>query len=80
VWDEMKVYLSPTFEDLEVHRRHAYRALRSLGLDVVAMEYVARDERPGELCLNDVADVGLPPQPDLRLPHVAGWGCPSAGR
>jgi SOS-response transcriptional repressor LexA len=57
---EMKVYLSSTFKDLEDHRRHAYQAMRSLGLDVVAMEdYVARDERPVEQCLADVEAADL---------------------
>jgi len=56
----MKIYLSSTFEDLKEHRRLAYRAMRGLGLDVVAMEdYVARDDRPVDRCLADVADVDL---------------------
>jgi hypothetical protein len=56
----MKVYLSSTFKDLEDHRRYADRAMRSLGLDVVAMEdYVARDERPVERCLADVEAADL---------------------
>jgi hypothetical protein len=57
---EMKVYLSSTFKDLAEHRRSAYDAMRSLGLDVVAMEdYVARDERPVGSCLADVASSDL---------------------
>jgi len=33
----MKVYLSSTFKDLEDHRRHAYQAMRSLGLDAMPL-------------------------------------------
>jgi formylglycine-generating enzyme required for sulfatase activity len=51
-----RIYLSSTFEDLKLHREAAYRALRRLGHDVVAMEdYVASDERPAHKCLADVA-------------------------
>jgi hypothetical protein len=53
----IKIYLSSTFEDLRRHRRCVYDALRMLGHDVKAMEdYVAKDERPLVMCLNDVAD------------------------
>jgi hypothetical protein len=56
----MKAYLSSTFADLEEHRDHARRALQSLGIQVVAMEdYVARDERPVDRCLADVASADL---------------------
>jgi len=50
------VYISSTFTDLEEHRAAAYRALRQLRYDSVAMEdYVATDARPVDKCLDDVA-------------------------
>lgn len=50
------VYLSSTFSDLEAHRREVYDVLRQLRHDVRAMEhYVAKDERPVDACLADVA-------------------------
>jgi len=56
----VKAYLSSTFKDLAVHRDRAYRALRSLNFDVIAMEdYVAADERPVDRCLSDVASADL---------------------
>ncbi|MFT3802061.1 MAG: DUF4062 domain-containing protein [Burkholderiaceae bacterium] len=50
------VYLSSSFKDLETHRRAIYDALNQIqGIKVIAMEdYVARDERPLQACLNDV--------------------------
>ncbi|WP_280140571.1 DUF4062 domain-containing protein [Geodermatophilus africanus] len=52
--------MSSTFRDLVVHRDRAYRALRSLNFDVIAMEdYVAADERPVDRCLSDVASADL---------------------
>ena len=56
----MKVYLSSTYEDLVKHRDRAYKALRRLGFDVVAMEdYVAADKRPVQQCLADVEAADL---------------------
>ncbi len=50
-----RVYLSSTFTDLEREREAAYRALRRLHHDAVAMEdYVAADVRPLDHCLADV--------------------------
>lgn len=50
-----RIYISSTFEDLQEYRAAAYKALRRLGHDVVAMEdYVACDERPLDRCLADV--------------------------
>lgn len=55
-----RVYLSSTFRDLQRHRQAAYRALRRLGHDVIAMEdYVATDERPKDKCLADVASADV---------------------
>ena len=52
----MKIYLSSTYEDLKDHRRAVYEALRKAGHAVIAMEdYVARDQRPVDKCLADVA-------------------------
>ena len=52
----MKIYLSSTYEDLKDHRRTVFDKLRQSGYQVIAMEdYVARDERPVEACLSDVA-------------------------
>jgi hypothetical protein len=59
-----RIYVSSTYEDLKAFREAAYRVLRQLGHDVVAMEdYVAADARPLQKCLDDVtgcdAYVGL---------------------
>ena len=55
-----RIYVSSTFSDLRAHREKAYRVLRQLGHDVVAMEhYVAADERPLAKCLADVASCDL---------------------
>ena len=52
-----RIYISSTYEDLKDCREAAYRALRRLRHDVVAMEdYVAADERPLDRCLEDVAN------------------------
>lgn len=49
------VYISSTFNDLRAERDAAYRAVRRLRHDAIAMEdYVAADERPLERCLADV--------------------------
>lgn len=51
-----KVYISSTYEDLKEFREEAYRALRQMRHDVVAMEdYAASDQRPLDVCLADVA-------------------------
>ena len=51
-----RIYISSTFSDLMSYREAAYRALRMLRHDVVAMEdYVAADQRPLDKCLADVA-------------------------
>ena len=51
-----RAYISSTFSDLREHRESVYRALRSLGLDVVGMEnYAASDQRPLDQCLAEVA-------------------------
>jgi hypothetical protein len=50
-----KVYLSSTYTDLVEYREAAYRTLRKMRHDVIAMEdYVATDERPLRKCLEDV--------------------------
>jgi len=50
-----RIYISSTYADLVECRELAYRALRQLGHDVIAMEdYVASDQRPLEKCLADV--------------------------
>ena len=55
-----RIYLSATYGDLKEHREKAYRALRQLGHDAVAMEdYVATDQRPLAKCLEDVAACDL---------------------
>jgi len=54
--EPIKIYLSSTYEDLKDHRRTVFDALRQSGYQVINMEdYVARDERPVEACLKDVA-------------------------
>ena len=51
-----RVYVSSTYSDLRDYRESAYRALRQLGHDVVAMEdSVAADQRPLDRCLAEVA-------------------------
>lgn len=51
-----KIYISSTYSDLKDFREEAYRALRKLQHDVIAMEdYTAADQRPLDKCLADVA-------------------------
>jgi hypothetical protein len=51
-----KIYISSTYSDLKDFREAAYRALRKLNHDVIAMEdYTAADQRPLDKCLADVA-------------------------
>ena len=53
----MKIYLSSTYEDLKDHRRTVFDALRQSGYQVINMEdYAARDDRPVNTCLKDVAE------------------------
>jgi hypothetical protein len=55
-----RIYISSTYGDLREHREKAYRALRQLDHDAVAMEdYVAADQRPLAECLEDVAACDL---------------------
>jgi tetratricopeptide (TPR) repeat protein len=55
-----RIYISSTYGDLKEHREKAYRVLRQLGHDAVAMEdYVATDRRPLAKCLADVAACDL---------------------
>jgi hypothetical protein len=54
------IYLSSTFVDLQECRQRVYRALARLRHTVRAMEdYVARDDRPIDACLKDVAECDL---------------------
>jgi hypothetical protein len=51
-----KIYLSATYTDLKTYRDAAYRILRMLRHDVIAMEdYIATDAYPLHKCLADVA-------------------------
>ncbi|MDQ1522232.1 MAG: hypothetical protein QOE47_156, partial [Pyrinomonadaceae bacterium] len=55
-----RIYISSTYSDLAECREAVYRALRSMGHDIVAMEdYVAADQRPLDKCLADVASCDL---------------------
>jgi Domain of unknown function (DUF4062)/Tetratricopeptide repeat len=55
-----RIYVSATYADLKEHRDKAYRALRQLGHNAIAMEdYVATDQRPLDKCLEDVAACDL---------------------
>jgi hypothetical protein len=55
-----KIYISSTYADLKDYRETAYRTLRQMGHDVIAMEdYVATDQRPVSKCLADVANCDL---------------------
>ncbi len=50
------IYLSSTYRDLQPHREKVCQQLRSMKHEVVAMEeYVARDDRPVDVCVRDVA-------------------------
>jgi tetratricopeptide (TPR) repeat protein len=52
---QLKVYISSTYEDLKEYRKAVYDSLRKLREDVIAMEdYVAQDQRPLQKCLEDV--------------------------
>ena len=51
-----KIYISSTYEDLREYREAVYHALRKIKADVIAMEeYVAKNQRPLQKCLEDVA-------------------------
>jgi hypothetical protein len=51
-----RIYISSTFSDLKDCREVVYDTLRKLRHDVIAMEdYVAKDQRPLDKCLDDVA-------------------------
>jgi hypothetical protein len=51
----MRVYISSTYQDLKKQRQAAAEAARLLGCQPIAMEdYVARDERPLDVCVADV--------------------------
>src|SRR5262245_10913578 len=51
-----RIYLSSTFKDLQPHRDAVYRQLQRMAHQVTAMEdYVARDDRPVDRCVADVA-------------------------
>lgn len=55
-----KIYLSSTYTDLAEYRKVVYRTLRQLRHDVISMEdYSARDQRPLDKCLADVASCDL---------------------
>lgn len=51
----LTIYLSSTYEDLKDYRHVVHDALRKAGYYVIAMDdYVAKDMRPVDKCLNDV--------------------------
>jgi len=53
---QVKVYISSTYEDLKEYRSIVYDTLRQWRKDVIAMEdYPAADKRPLQKCLEDVA-------------------------
>jgi tetratricopeptide (TPR) repeat protein len=55
-----RIYVSSTYGDLKDYREKAYRVLRQLGHDPIAMEdYVATDQRPLAKCLADVGACDL---------------------
>ena len=52
-----KFYISSTSKDLEEFRLAAYKVLRQMRHDAIAMEdYVAAPARPVAKCLEDVAN------------------------
>jgi HEAT repeat protein len=55
-----QIYVSSTFQDLQVHRKAVSTAIRRLGHVDVAMEYyVAEDKRPVARCVRDAAQCDL---------------------
>lgn len=55
-----KIYISSTYKDLVEHRAAVHKALRMARHEVRAMEdYLAADERPLDVCRNDVAGCDL---------------------
>lgn len=55
-----KIYISSTYSDLTEYRAEAYRALRKLGHNVIAMEdYGASSRRPLDKCLADVSSCDI---------------------
>jgi Domain of unknown function (DUF4062) len=51
-----RIYLSSTFNDLQPYRKAIYEELHRMRHAVTAMEdYVARDDRPIDACVRDVA-------------------------
>lgn len=51
-----RIYLSSTYSDLQPYRKAVYEQLRRMKHDVTAMEdYVARDDRPADASVRDVA-------------------------
>lgn len=56
----LSIYISSTYSDLAEYRRATHDALRQMGHDVRAMEdYIARDDRPLDVCLRDVRSCEL---------------------
>src|SRR5262249_47930051 len=50
------IYISSTYKDLSAHREAVYNQLQRMKHTVIAMEaYVARDDRPADACIRDVA-------------------------
>ncbi|MET1082879.1 MAG: DUF4062 domain-containing protein [Burkholderiales bacterium] len=73
-----RIYVSSTYEDLKTFREAAYKTLRQLKHDAIAMEdYGAADARPVQKCLADVAScdvyVGLI---GYRYGYIPGEGNP----
>ncbi len=55
-----KIYISSTYSDLKDYRESVYRTLRKMRHDVIAMvDYVAKDQRPLDKCLQDVDECDL---------------------
>ncbi len=58
----VRIYISSTYEDLIEYRKVVYEALKKYNpsITVIAMEnYVARDQRPLDACLKDVASCDI---------------------
>lgn len=55
-----RVYISSTYKDLVDYRSAAHAAIRKMGHEVLCMEdYVAKDERTDERCMNDAASCDI---------------------
>ncbi len=54
LWNNMKIFLSSTYEDLKEHRAKAAQAIERLGQQGIRMEvFGARSDEATDVCLED---------------------------